>query len=207
MRYTYTIEKAIRAAAVLHNGQVCGRYAYPYTTHLFAVAMIVSDYTDDEHAIAASLLHAAPVRSGYTAEELKDDFGETIRDIVLSVSDASEGMEDPSERALAQRAFIKKLKTADENGLIILAASMIHSMRTLVEEYLEDKPAFAATLSALQEEHLLYHQEISNMLNRRLQNAILAEFNDVFSEYKNFINAVQESIRTSSGTATAGIYR
>lgn len=197
MRYTYTIEKAIRAAAVLHDGQVVrGRYQYPYMTHLFAVAMIVSDYTEDERAIAASLLCSAPILSGYTAEELKNDFGEAIQDLVLSICDLSESIEDPKKRAEAQRVFIKGLKSADELALIVLAASKIHTMRTVVEEYMEDMPAFARDLGARQDDELFYLQEISNMLNRRLQNAILAEFNDVFSEYKNFINAVQEQDKT-----------
>ncbi len=42
------------------------------------------------------------------------------------------------------------------------------------------------------DERLLIYQEFSNILNRRLKNAILSEFNSVFTEYKNFLQDVQK---------------
>lgn len=55
--YSFAIEQAIRAASVLHKDQVRkGQVPYPYITHLFAVSMIVSDYTEDENTIVAALL-------------------------------------------------------------------------------------------------------------------------------------------------------
>ena len=58
MAYSYRIEQAIKAASVLHREQVRkGSVPFPYITHLFAVAMIASDYTDDEDVIVAALLH------------------------------------------------------------------------------------------------------------------------------------------------------
>ena len=45
MMYSFKIEQAIRAAAVLHNGQVRkGVSPYPFITHLVAVAFLLSDY-------------------------------------------------------------------------------------------------------------------------------------------------------------------
>lgn len=192
MRYTYAIEQAIRAATVLHAGQVCkGPVQYPYITHLFAVAMIVSDYTDDEDTIVSALLHDSLSDTDYTAQELEDDFGGTVRDMVVSITETHH--EKPSAREIAdeQKAFLKTLKEAHEGALIVLAASKIHSMRSVVADYLEDMTAFIADHGTDQEAHLFFYQEISNMLNRKLSNAILAEFNDVFTEYKNFIHEVK----------------
>ena len=73
MSYSYAIEQAIRAASVLHKDQIRkGSVPYPYVTHLFAVAMIVSDYTSDEDTIVAALLHDTLEDTDYTEEELED---------------------------------------------------------------------------------------------------------------------------------------
>lgn len=192
MRYTYAVEQAIRAATVLHKGQVCkGSVQYPYVTHLFAVAMIVSDYTDDEDTIVTALLHDTLSDTDYTAQELEDDFGGSVRDMVTSITETHH--EETTSRGIAdaQKVFLKTLKNTHEGALIVLAASKIHTMRSVVADYLDDMSAFTADFGSDQESHLFFYQEISNMLNRKLRNAILAEFNDVFTEYKNFIHEVK----------------
>ena len=195
MRYTYTIEKAIRAAAVLHAGQVRkGPVPYPYITHLFAVAMIVADYTDEENTIAAALLSNTLSDTDYTPRELEDDFGGDIKDLVMSVTEYGNDATDRKAIVEQKRSFLRTLKNAKEDTFIILSASKIHTMRTIVEEYLEDIPAFVADFGPNQDEELFFYQEVNNALNRHMQSPILAEFNDVFTEYKNFIHAVNQKI-------------
>ncbi len=192
MRYTYAIEQAIRAASVLHTGQVRkGPVPYPYLTHVFAVAMIVSDYTDDENTIIAALLHDTLSDTDYTSAELEDDFGGKVKDIVESITEPHYTTDNRKLLLEERKNFLKKLKDVQEEALIVLAADKVHTMRTVVEEYLEDISAFVADFGPNQDDRLFFYQEISNVLNRRLQNAILSEFNDVFTEYKNFIHEVK----------------
>ncbi len=87
MHYSYRIEQALRASAILHKDQVRkGDVPYPYVTHTFAVAMIVSDYTDKEEVIVAALLHDTLEDTDYTEDELTEDFGNTVRELVVSVT-------------------------------------------------------------------------------------------------------------------------
>ncbi len=192
MRYTYAIEQAIRAASVLHTGQVRkGPVPYPYLTHVYAVAMIVSDYTDDENTIIAALLHDTLSDTDYTSVELEDDFGGVVRGYVESITEPHYSTDNRKLLIDERKNFLKKLKDVKEEALIVLAADKIHTMRTIVEEYLEDISAFIADFGPNQDDALFFYQEMSNVLNRRLRNAILAEFNDVFTEYKNFIHEVK----------------
>ena len=88
MSYSYRIEQAIRAAAVLHKDQVRrGQTPFPYITHLYAVATLVADYTEDENVIIAALLHDSIEDTDYTPDELKDDFGGEVMDLVLGVTE------------------------------------------------------------------------------------------------------------------------
>jgi (p)ppGpp synthase/HD superfamily hydrolase len=194
MAYSYRIEQAIKAAAVLHKGQVRkGSVPFPYITHLFAVAMIASDYTDNEDVIVASLLHDTLEDTDYTAEELQDDFGGTVKDIVLGVTEQQKDDAEKKPWKERKNEYVKQLKKAPEGSLIVSAADKIHNMRSIVEEYYDDHSRFIADFKGTLEDRLMMYQEISNILNTRLKNGILSEFNHVFTEYKNFINDVQKS--------------
>lgn len=194
MAYSFAIEQAIRAAAVLHKDQIRkGSVPYPYITHLFAVAMIVSDYTDDEDTIVAALLHDTVEDTDYGEKELQEDFGGRVKDIVLSISEPPRDPESRTGWGDQKKQYIKQLRTASERALLVVAADKIHNMRSIVEEYHDDHTAFVSDFGSALDDRLLYYQEISNILNSRLKNQILSEFNAVFKEYKNFIHHVKKT--------------
>ncbi len=193
MAYSYAIEQAIRAASVLHKDQVRkGSVPYPYITHLFAVATIVADYTDDESTIVAALLHDTLEDTDYTEEELNDDFGGVVKEIVISLTEPSVTEHNIANFAFQKKQYVKQLKDAPERALLIAAADKIHNMRSIVEEYYDDHSSFLAHFGGNLHDRLLMYQEISNVLNRRLKNSILSEFNSVFTEYKNFLHDVEK---------------
>ncbi len=197
MAYSYAVEQAIRAASVLHKDQVRkGQTPYPYITHLFAVAMIVTDYTSDEDTIVASLLHDTLEDTDYTPKELEDDFGGSVKDIVLSITEPLPKDIEPGSIAEQKKQYLKQLKGASEKALIVVAADKIHNMRSIVEEYYDTHSDFIADYGSALDDRLMLYQEISNTLNRNLKNAILAEFNSVFTEYKNFIHDVEKKRNT-----------
>ena len=197
MSYSYAIEQAIRAASVLHKDQVRkGQVPYPYITHLTAVAMIVSDYTDDEDTIVASLLHDTLEDTDYTEKELEDDFGGNVKDIVCSITEPKISDKEPSSIEAQKKQYLKQLANASERALVVVAADKIHNMRSIVEEYFDDHSGFMADFGTSLDDRLLVYQEISNTLNRKLHNAILSEFNSVFTEYKNFLHDVENKRNT-----------
>ena len=81
--YSYRIEQALRAITILHKDQVRkGAMSIPYISHLFAVALIVSEYTKDEDTLIGALLHDTLEDTDYTGEELEQDFGGKVREKV-----------------------------------------------------------------------------------------------------------------------------
>ena len=193
MAYSYAIEQAIKAASVLHKDQVRkGSVPYPYITHLFAVATIVADYTTDEDTIVAALLHDTLEDTDYSEAELEDDFGGQVKDIVLSITEPKIAVVDRKGIADQKKQYIKQIRTASERALMVVAADKIHNMRSIVEEYYDDHSSFLSHFGTHVEDRMLVYQEISNVLNRGLKNNILAEFNSVFTEYKNFLHDVEK---------------
>lgn len=197
MIYSYRIEQAIRAAAILHNDQVRkGQMPLPYVTHLFSVACIIASYTDDEDTIIAGLLHDTLEDTDYTPEELEEDFGARVRSLVEAVTQQPDagGRDAWKER---HHEYIRRLKDAPAEALIIAAADKIHNMRSAIETYYEHRQRFVRDFGGTLDERVAVYQGIGNILNARNAGEIVQEFNHVFSEYKRFIYDTQARNRTA----------
>lgn len=188
--YTYRIEQAIKAATVLHKGQVRkGAVPLPYVTHLMSVAFILADYTADENVVAAGLLHDTLEDTDYTEEELAEDFSLEIAVIVVAVS------EPKSELSWVEskRVYEKLVEEGGESAHLVACADKIHNMRSATEEYYQDHERFMGDFGTNLDERVLHYERLSDIFNQQLQNDITNEFNHVFDQYKNFISNVKEN--------------
>lgn len=192
--YSFRIEQAIRAAAVLHQDQRRrGPKPWPYITHLAAVAWLVGEYSRDEDAVTAAWLHDTLEDTDYTAEELEEDFGAGVRSLVETVTEPREKNGKKLSWPEKKLLYTEQLKSGPEAALIIAAADKIHNMRSWVEDYYDHHERFLQDFGGSLDERSLRYQDLSNLLNRRLNNDIIAEFNHVYTEYKNFLAHVKRS--------------
>lgn len=183
--YSYQIEQAIKAASILHAGQLRkGEIEIPYISHIMAVTLILRDYTEDEATLTACLLHDTIEDTDYTLKELTDDFGKDVAEIVAAITEPAVEKTTWKQR---KAAYHKQLKKGPEAALMIAAADKIHNLRGMVEQYAHDHTRFINDFGGNLEERLQQYQAISNVLNARLKNDIVHEFNHVFTEFKTFI--------------------
>jgi len=191
--YSYRIEQAIRAASVLHKDQLRkGSMPFPYITHLVATAFTLIDYTDDEDVIISALLHDTLEDTDYTLDELQEDFGGRVREIVEAVTEPKTDGEHKLSLLERKSAYVKQLKKAPHEALLVSAADKIHNSRTLVEDYTDDYARYIQDFGKNFDEKLAIHEEISKVLNNRLDNPIIEEFNHVFSQYKQFLEKARD---------------
>ncbi len=184
MMYTYKIEQAIRAATILHQGTTRkGRAAYPTVSHVFAVACIVADYTEDEDVIAAALLHDILEKTDYTQDELRLDFGGRIADIVEALTE----MPQTDGADTAHQALLRTLRTAPDETLLIATADLIHNMRSVVEEYEEAFVEYHRDFGGSAAARATYYAALYELLNSRLKSDIIHEFNHVYQSFKDFL--------------------
>jgi (p)ppGpp synthase/HD superfamily hydrolase len=190
--YSYRVEQAIRAAAVLHKDQLRkGSMPFPYITHLVATAFTLLDYTDDEDVIIAALLHDTLEDTDYTLDELQEDFGGKVRELVEAVTEPQSTEAKKYSWMEKKQTYIKQLKQAPKDAVLIAAADKIHNFRTIVEDYFEAPERFTQDFGNNYEDRIEAYQGIANVINNRLSGPILAEFNHVFEEYKKFLTAAE----------------
>lgn len=192
--YSFRIEQAIRAAAVLHHDQTRkGAMPYPYVTHLYSVALSLTAYTDDENVIIAALLHDTLEDTDYTLEELTEDFGGTVAVIVDALSEKKEVDGSKVSWSDRKKNYAKQLKNGPIEAIMIAAADKIHNFRTSIEEYYEDHNRFLQDFGKNLDERIEVYQTIANVINNRLNGPLLSEFNHVFDEYKHFIYDIKKA--------------
>ena len=125
------IIKAYEIARRLHDGQF-RKSGEPYIIHPIAVAKILAQFGMDNETVIAGLLHDSIEDTGYTREQLAEDFDEKIADIVEGVTKLTNISYDSSEAAQAEnfrKMFLAMSK--DIRVLIVKLADRLHNMRTL----------------------------------------------------------------------------
>lgn len=193
--YTYKIEQAIKAAALLHQDQLRkGSVPLPYITHLMAVMLILRDYTSDEETLVAALLHDTLEDTDYTIDEIEADFGERVAILIKTVTEPKlkEGVK--IHWLDAKKEYAKQLKKGPLEAVMIAAADKAHNFRSMVEEYYEDHNRFLQDFGPHLDTRIEAYQNIANTINNRLTDGIVHEFNHTFKEYKNFIYDVQKTL-------------
>ncbi len=179
IKYSKRIYKAINRAAELHDGQFRKGAKVPFAVHPFSVAFILQRFTDDEDVIIAGLMHdTLEDVPGYTAEQLKEEFGERVAELVIGVS------EPKGEWQLRKDAYIEKLTTDPRECLLICAADKLHNITSLIEDYKIVGDDLWKNFTVGPELEMEFHEKLVKILKERLDSPITAELEAVHKKAK-----------------------
>ena len=129
MKLTDKIRKALRVAAIQHDKQYRKDNLTPFIIHPFEVALIVSEYTDDEDAMSAALLHdLLEDTSGYFHEKLKEEFGEKVANIVQSLTD--EPLPEELTWNEKHQKYLENLKSSSDEAILVCLADKYSNVST-----------------------------------------------------------------------------
>lgn len=126
------IERAFKFAKEAHKG-IRRRSGEPYILHPIAVAKIASQEIGlGSTSICAALLHDVVEDTDYTVEDIEQNFGRKIAQLVEGLTKISGGIFGDKASAQAEN-FRKLLLTMSEDIRVVLIkmADRLHNMRTL----------------------------------------------------------------------------
>ncbi|RDE95533.1 guanosine-3',5'-bis(diphosphate) 3'-diphosphatase [Aggregatibacter aphrophilus] len=125
------VKRAFVVARDAHEGQSRSS-GEPYITHPVAVASIIAEMRLDHEAVMAALLHDVIEDTPYTEEQLKDEFGASIAEIVEGVSKLDKlKFRTRQEAEVANFRKMILAMTKDIRVVLIKLADRTHNMRTL----------------------------------------------------------------------------
>ena len=123
------LERAYATAERMHGTQT-RKSGDPYITHPLAVTTILADIGMTEPTLAAALLHDTVEDTPYTLEQVRQDFGEEIAQLVDGVTKLDKVKYGDSAQAETIRKMIVAM-SRDIRVLVIKLADRLHNMRTL----------------------------------------------------------------------------
>jgi len=127
--------EALRIAAELHAGQRRKASGAPYVSHVLAVASIVIENGGSEDEAIAALLHDAAEDCGgqRTLDIIRQQFGESVANIVLGCSDTTESPKPPWR--MRKEQYLRHLETADHSVQLVAIADKLHNLRSTLREH------------------------------------------------------------------------
>ena len=125
------IYSAFKFAQKLHSGQYRVSEE-PYIIHPVEVAKILATLKVDKHTLMAALLHDTIEDTGITPEQVQEEFGEDVLNLVLGITKLDKLQFKSKEERQAEnfrRMFIAMAK--DVRVIFLKLADRLHNMRTL----------------------------------------------------------------------------
>ncbi|MBY8859520.1 RelA/SpoT family protein [Nocardia sp. CA2R105] len=123
------LQRAFDVADEKHSHQF-RKSGDPYITHPLAVANILAELGMDTTTLVAALLHDTVEDTGYSLDELTEEFGQEVAHLVDGVTK----LDKVNLGAAAEAETIRKMIIAmarDPRVLVIKVADRLHNMRTM----------------------------------------------------------------------------
>lgn len=171
LKWTPTVDRALAVAALCHAGQTRKDSPTPYIAHPVAVAMIVSDFTEDQDVVVAALLHDVledVPPSVYSATDMTAEFGERVTEMVRGVSEEKTAGEETPPWRVRKEGYLAQLAGDSEECLLISAADKIHNLRSMVDAHDRLGTDMWGLFNAGPEEKLWFYGAIADAVTERL---------------------------------------
>lgn len=130
------LDSAIIFAVNAHRGQLRKGSNAPYILHPMEVAAIVGSMTEDEEVIAAAVLHDTVEDTAATLEEIKEQFGSRIAELVAAESENKRENSSPSATwKIRKEETIAHLKTATAEVKMLTLGDKLSNIRSICRDY------------------------------------------------------------------------
>jgi (p)ppGpp synthase/HD superfamily hydrolase len=159
--YSPLVEKAFRVAADAHRNQTRKSSDLPYFQHPASVALILARCGfDDDHLLAAAVLHDTVEDTDCTLESLTADFPDSV---VKLVQECSEAKTDAAGAKIPWRVrketHIAVVREASPSARAIVLADKLHNLGSMVFD-LERGEELWSRFNATSEDVIWYHRKI-----------------------------------------------
>lgn len=123
-------EQALKIACAAHKDQVRKHDSSPYVVHPIMVAKKLEKAGFDEKVVAAGLLHDVIEDTDVKEEDLREQVGDEIIEIVTAVSEEKElEWEERKEK------YVEAVVAAGESVWAVSVADKIHNAESFIENY------------------------------------------------------------------------
>lgn len=133
---TELLDRAILFAVKAHAGTERRGKGFPYIVHPMEAMEIVATITPDQELLAAAALHDTVEDTNVTIEEIRDQFGERVANLVAAESDVFiEGKSEEETWHARKQAAMDRLAAAPHDAKIVALGDKLSNMRAIARDY------------------------------------------------------------------------
>ncbi|MEO6809190.1 MAG: HD domain-containing protein [Isosphaeraceae bacterium] len=138
------MERALRLAAVWHNGQSRRGSGVPYIQHVVAVALVLDRLGYPEDVVIAGLLHDAVEDTDASLDQVRLEFGPLVADLVAHCSEIKTDAKGQARPWIdRKRDHIAALATAPSEAKAVVLADKLHNLISIAANLREGGPVWS----------------------------------------------------------------
>lgn len=178
---TTLFDKAVVFATRAHSGTERRGKAYPYIIHPMEAVTIVASFTNDPEMLAAALLHDTVEDTGVTIDQIREEFGDRVADLVQH---ETAPLPDGTPWRIGKEAQIAQLANAPYNSKVVAMGDKLSNMRTLATDYKAMGDQLWKRFHAPngKDDVGWYYQSLAKALSELSETAAYKEFVDLLDE-------------------------
>ena len=133
---TAVLDRAIIFAVKAHAGTERRGKGYPYIVHPMEAVEIVATMTADQELLAAAALHDTVEDTAVTVEQIREEFGDRVAELVASESDQMPaGISEEDSWHARKQAAIDRLSKASRDAKMVALGDKLSNMRAIARDY------------------------------------------------------------------------
>jgi (p)ppGpp synthase/HD superfamily hydrolase len=178
------ISKALVFAAEHHQHQFRKGTRIPYMSHLLNVCKILAEKDCDDEVLASALLHDVVEDTLVTIEEVEENFGQRIAEIVRGATE----LEKLEKKSIQEESTWQSRKEhtihflqhdASIDQLLVTCADKLDNLRSISSDYSKIGESLWKRFNASKMKQAWYYTSIASITNSKgKDNIILAEIGE-----------------------------
>lgn len=174
------IENAMQFAARAHGNQMRKGTSIPYIVHPFAVAAILWQQNCPESVIIAGLLHDTLEDTDIVFDDIKDQFGKDVANIVMACTEPDKSAPWKTRKA----SVIERMRSADSPVKWVVCADKYHNLRSMAADFKTMGDALWSRFTCGYEHQKWYMQSMADALPQNLDKE---DRKPMFSEFQKLV--------------------
>lgn len=173
------IERAFHIAVTAHDGQLRKEGDIPYIVHPFAVALYLARRGFPDTVIAAALVHDVLEDTEYPEEQLREELGLEVMDIVYAVTN-----DDTKSWDEKKLRYIETVRMGPDGAKAVATADKIHNAESLIHAYKKEGNTVWAHFNQGREKKLWFEEEMLRMLKETWDDPMVSEYEALVEQLK-----------------------
>ncbi len=189
------LQKAINFSAASHEGQYRkDKNHTPYVTHPYSVMILAIKYSKDENVLISSLLHDVIEDCDVSYEELVEEFGAFVADMVESLSEPKYfgSRDNPMSWKEKKDAYFAKLANGSDEAILVAACDKMHNIQSYIDMTKEEGDVMYKFGSDGAKEKLWYVTNTLEIIKQRilesgkniLKDELVTDFENKIIDYR-----------------------